>query len=267
MNANYSTSGEFSRKYTSDPQQRMSQQQTISNATYSKRWPATQASMSMNLSSTTNLMVDDKIDSNSVFYTKPSKAGLQTNITSATLPSMNFTLGQRNLIPDKGGETHWYNNMTWRYNTSLTNKERLYYESEEISINDTTSYYQWDNEKQHFRDNVMRHSLSFNSPTKIFRYITFNPSISLKSDWVNRTFSGYLDSTTNSIIPTEVPGFATRTTGNFGVSVNTQIYGLFPLNIGKLIAVRHVVSPSIGYSYKPDFSQPVFGNDLGYFDT
>ncbi len=267
VNANYSTSGEFSRKYTSDPQQRMSQQQTISNATYSKRWPSIQASMSMNLSSTSNLMADDKIDSNSVFYTKPTRDDMQTNITTSTLPSMSFNLGQRNFFPNKGRDQRWFNNITWRYNTSLTNKERLYYESEEIMIDDTTSIFQWKDGSQQFRDNVMRHSMSINSPTKIFRYITFNPSISLKSDWVNRTFSGHLDSTTNSIIPTEVPGFATRTTGNFGVSLNTQIYGLFPFNIGKLIAVRHVLSPSIGYSYKPDFSKPVFGNDLGYFET
>jgi lipopolysaccharide assembly outer membrane protein LptD (OstA) len=267
VNANYSTSGEFSRKYTSDPQQRMSQQQTISNATYAKRWPSIQASMSMNLSSTTNLMANDKIDTNSVFYTKPSRAGLQTNITTATLPSMNFTLGQRNFFPSKGEDPKWFNNITWRYNTSLTNKERYYYESEEMIIDDTTSYFQWNDDQQQFRDNVMRHSMSFNSPTKILRYITFNPSISLKSDWVNRTFSGRLDSTSNSIISTEVPGFATRTTGNFSANLNTQIYGLFPFNVGKLIAVRHVLSPSIGYSYKPDFSQPVFGNDLGYFES
>jgi len=268
VSANYSSSGEFSRKYTSDPQARMSQQQTISNATYSKRWPSIQASMNMNISSMTNLMADDRIDSSSVFYTAPSKAGLQTNITTATLPSMSFNLGQRNFFPNKGGEQRWLNNITWRYNTSLVNKERFYYESDEAIIDDTTSYYMWNAEKQNFRDNVMRHSLSISSPTKIFRYITFNPSINMKSDWVNKTYSvASLDSTTNTIQSVESLGFATRTTGSFGASINTQVYGLFPFNIGKLIAIRHVVSPSIGYSFKPDFSQPVFGSDLGYFET
>ena len=130
-------------------------------------------------------------------------------------------------------------------------------------INDSTSLYNWNDEAQNFSDNVMRHSLSINAPTKIFRYITFNPNASFKSDWVNRTFSGRLDSATNTIQSREVPGFSTRTTGSFGASINTQIYGLFPFNIGKLIAIRHVVSPSIGYSFRPDFSQPVFGSNLG----
>ena len=267
VNANYSSSGEFSRKYTSNPQTRMGRQQTISNATYSKSWPSIQASMSMNLSSTTNLMADDRIDSSSVFYTKPTHDGQQTNITTSTLPSMSFNLGQRNFFPNKGGDQHWFNNITWRYNTSLVSKERLYYESEEMIINDSTSLYNWNDEAQNFSDNVMRHSLSINAPTKIFRYITFNPNASFKSDWVNRTFSGRLDSATNTIQSREVSGFSTRTTGSFGASINTQIYGLFPFNIGKSIAIRHVVSPSIGYSFRPDFSQPVFGSDLGYFET
>jgi len=267
VNAKYASSGEFSRKYTSDPQQRMGQQQTISNATYSKGWPSIQASMSMNLSSTTNLMAEDRIDSNGVFYVSPTRAGMQTNVTTSTLPSMNFRLGQRNLFPEKGGKPNWLNNISWSYNTSLTNKERSYYETDEDVIDDTTSIFYWNDERQNFNDNVMRHSMSLRAPTKIFKYITFNPSMSMKSDWVNRTFSGNLDSTTNVIQKTEVPGFATRTTGSFGASVNTQIYGLFPFNVGKIIAVRHVLSPSIGYSFSPDFSKQVFGQDLGYFET
>ncbi len=267
VNANYSSSGEFNRKYTSDPQQRMRQQQTISNATYSKRWPSIQVSMSMNLSSTTNLMANDRIDSTSAFYMKPTRAGMQTNITTATLPSLSFRFGQRNLFPDKGGKQHWFNNITWSYNTSLTNKERSYYETDESIIDDTTSNYYWNDEKQNFNDHVMRHSSSLNAPTKIFRYITFNPSLNLKTDWVNRTFSARLDRATNTILTNEVSGFASRTTGSFNASLNTQIYGLFPMNIGKIIAVRHVVSPSVGYSFRPDFSKEVFGVNPGYFET
>lgn len=267
VNANYSSSGQFNRKYTSDPQQRMGQQQTISNATYSKSWPSGKASMSMNLSAKTNLMADDRIDSSSVFYMNPTRAGMQTNITTATLPSVSFRLGQRNLFKDRGSKHRWYNNISWSYNTSVTNNERIYYETNENVINDTTSIYYWNDEKQHFNDNIMRHSMSWNAPTKILKYITFNPNMSLKSDWVNRTFDGSLDTSTNKIQTKEVHGFAMRTTGNFGTSINTQIYGLFPINIGNIIAVRHVISPSVGYSYRPDFSKDVFGQNLGYFET
>ncbi len=267
VNAKYSSSGDFSRNYIADLQQRISQQKTTSNATYSKRWPAIQGSLSANVSSTTNLMADDRIDPASPFYEQATKTGLQTNITTATLPSMNFNLSQRNIFPNKGGPERWFNNITWLYKTTFINKVRQYYESTEEAIDDTTLAYYWNNEKQFFNDNIIRHSMSLNAPTKIFKYITFNPSIKLNSHWVNRTFSAGLDSTTNTIQTTEIPGFATRTTGSFSASINTQIYGLFPFNVGQLTAVRHVVSPSISYSYTPDFTQPLFGQDLGYFEV
>ena len=49
--------------------------------------------------------------------------------------------------------------------------------------------------------------------------------------------------------------------------MNTQLYGLFPIRVGKLNGIRHVATPSVGYSYTPDFSKPVLGYDLDYFET
>ena len=51
------------------------------------------------------------------------------------------------------------------------------------------------------------------------------------------------------------------------MNANTQIYGLFSIPIGPVKAIRHVISPSTGYSWTPDFSKPFFGNDLGYVLT
>ena len=49
--------------------------------------------------------------------------------------------------------------------------------------------------------------------------------------------------------------------------MNTQIYGLFPIEIGNLSSIRHVASPSIGYSFRPDFSNEVFGKNPNYYET
>ena len=103
--------------------------------------------------------------------------------------------------------------------------------------------------------------------SKIFKYFNVSPSISLKSDWVNRSYSGFIDSTTGQINKNEVKGFSARTTGSFNINMNTQIYGLFPVKLGKTEAIRHVLSPSIGYSYRPDFSKEVFGKNPGYYQT
>jgi len=47
--------------------------------------------------------------------------------------------------------------------------------------------------------------------------------------------------------------------------MNTKLYGLFPIKIGSIHSIRHVASPTIGYSYSPDYTKPLFGMDLGYF--
>jgi hypothetical protein len=44
-----------------------------------------------------------------------------------------------------------------------------------------------------------------------------------------------------------------------GVSGSTTIYGTFNTNLGALKYLRHVLTPSIGYTYTPDFSDPYWG--------
>ena len=102
--------------------------------------------------------------------------------------------------------------------------------------------------------------------SKVFKYFNITPNLSLKSDWVNRSFKGMVDST-GEIGKSEVLGFASRTTGSFSLNVNTQVYGLFPIRLGNIQAVRHVASPSVGYSYRPDFSKEVFGSNPNYYQA
>jgi hypothetical protein len=116
-------------------------------------------------------------------------------------------------------------------------------------------------------DPVATHNFGLSAPQKLFKYISVNPSLSLKHVWVNKTFNATLDTASNSLVTKEKQGFETRTTGSFRVSFRTQFYGMFPIKLGVLRGVRHVASPSIGYSYTPDFSEPLFGYDFGYFET
>lgn len=270
VNARYYSSGDYNRRTGLNQQNRLNQQ-AVSNASYSKRWPKSSNSISINLSSNQDLMADKKIDPQSVFYQPPTHAGTQLNITNNTLPRMAFSHSQRDLIPTKARRRHWFNNIKYNYSSRFDNRLRTYYESEAYALNDTTSGFRWEQEGDGtgkvntFSDYILSHSAGLTAPQKIFRYITVNPSLSLKSDWVNRSYQGYADSL-GIIQKKEVSGFAARTTGSFSLALNTQIYGLFPLKIGSLQSVRHVLSPAISYSYTPDFSKPLFGRDLGYFE-
>ena len=266
-NTTYSSNGNYNRKYGLDIAQRMDQK-AISNVTYTKRWPSSKNSISLNLYSNQDLLVDKKIDNTSNYYIRPTQEGSQLNIVNRTLPKISFRRGQGNLIPTKNDQKKWYNNITWNYGFNFSNKDRKYYESVFVdSLND----YDWKRDENGnaldtiFIDNGWTHTASINAPTKLFKYININPSVRIRSSWVNRTFDKQWDDSTNNFQNIEVKDFATRTTGSFSLNANTKLYGVFPVPIGPIKVIRHVASPSIGFSWTPDFSKPFFGKDLGYF--
>ena len=268
-NTTYSSNGNYNRKYGLDIAQRMDQKAT-SNVTYTKRWTKSKNSMSFNLYSNQDLLVDKKTDNTSNYYIAPTQAGSQLNIINRTLPKISFRHGQSNLIPTKNDQKRWYNNITWNYGFYFTNKDRKYYESVFI---DSLNNFDWERDADGnpidtvFIDNGWTHSASINAPTKLFKHININPSINLRSAWVNRTFDKVWNDSTNNFQNIETRGFATRTTGSFSLNANTKLYGVFALPFGPLKVIRHVASPSIGFSWTPDFSKPVFGHELGYIET
>ena len=264
-NATYATSGDYNKKYGLSAVERMNQK-AISNMSYSKRWPKSKNSLSANFYSNLDLLIDEKIDSNSKFYVQPNRSGTQINIGNKRFPKFTFRHGQSNLIPTTADKKKWYNTITWNYGVSYTNTNRDYYESVEI---DSAFYWERNSDSipkiKNEKNDGWIHTSSINAPQKIFKYISFNPSINLKSAWVNKTQNGIWNG--SSFDTQQKTGFATRTTGSFSMNTNTQIYGLIGIPFGAIKAIRHVVSPSIGYSWTPDFSKPFFGKNLGYIQS
>jgi hypothetical protein len=41
--------------------------------------------------------------------------------------------------------------------------------------------------------------------------------------------------------------------------MNTRIFGLVQFKKGKIAAIRHVMTPNVGFSWRPDFSDPTYG--------
>ncbi|MEO8088202.1 MAG: putative LPS assembly protein LptD, partial [Bacteroidota bacterium] len=57
----------------------------------------------------------------------------------------------------------------------------------------------------------------------------------------------------------EVKKFANAFDYNAAASLTTRIYGMFQYRKGPIAAIRHVMNPSVGYSYRPDFGEPKYG--------
>jgi len=245
---NFVSDKNFYKTFSTDLDTRLSRE-LRSNATYSKNWPKQKLSLSVNMSQSYDL---------------------QEDVQTITLPQVAFRVGQTELFkPKRKGrrEQKWYDSFYFSYNSNLLNQERevlSYVDNTLQSVDEFGSpitTVQRDTVKNTELTRRLAHNLSFSlaSPKKYFGWLLLNQSLNVKEDWFNETFSYYFDPEENTIEDEKNPGFAARHTFNYSLSANTKAYGVFPVKIGDISSIRHVITPSMSFSYAPDFSSSTWG--------
>lgn len=114
---------------------------------------------------------------------------------------------------------------------------------------------------QMFRDAKVgfRHSIPLSTNFKFLKYLSVSPQATYEEVWTLNTTEKRPNST-GIAENYNVRGFDSYRTYNFNTSVSTTIYGTFNFGEGKRIqAIRHLMKPSIGYTYTPNFDR--------YYDT
>jgi hypothetical protein len=111
-----------------------------------------------------------------------------------------------------------------------------------------------------FFDNArkgMRHTIPTSFSFKALRHFTLSPSFSYEEKWYGEQLVwGYDDD--SLIVKTDtLKGFKRISNYSVSASLTTRIYGtyFFKKPTSKVKAIRHVINPTISYSYTPDFSQ------------
>lgn len=216
-----------------------------SDATYSKNWSEKGLSLSANISQVRDI---------------------QTGQISQTLPQIRFSMSQRPLFgqspqnsrtrsftrtSSSDNETPWYQSIYFSYNSNLNNST-----SRGGKFPDRTTRY-------------IQHSgnLSMNIPQKIFGWLTMGQNFQYEERWNDRYLKNTFVPATNKVDQDTVRGFAARRTFSYSANATTKIYGMFSPNIGNIQTIRHVVSPSISFSYQPNFSDSRWGYVDVFFDT
>jgi len=224
----------YYRDFSANRQQRLNRQ-IRSNATFSKSWPESKNSLTINLSRTHFLDTDSREE---------------------TLPQLSFRHGQEALVDllpwfrhrrkRSGRGKAWYENFYISYSAQLLNRRSL--------IRSTST-----DEFRKTRFFGARHSANLSGSQRIFRYINITQSLSYNETWQDRIKRYYYDPETGQILSEEEAGFWARRIFTSSFSANTKIYGYFPLNRWGIVAFRHVLTPSVGISFMPDFSDPAWG--------
>jgi hypothetical protein len=175
----------------------------------------------------------------------------QTRDFNVQLPQMNFAVSRVNPFQRKvpTGGRKWYENIGFSYNFDAQNQ---------INTKDSLLFTR---ETLQNMQNGMRHSIPVNASFNIAKFLVFSTGFDYIERW-------YFQSTDREFIQTPDTAFLQLTTSNgfnmvrdFGLnaSLNTRLYGMFQFKKGKLKAIRHVVTPSINFNYRPDFGTAKWG--------
>jgi len=111
-------------------------------------------------------------------------------------------------------------------------------------------------------DNGVKHYVQLSYSSNILKYFNINNSVNYNERWyfksINKTWYDYYDS---SYVKTDtvINFFALRDI-NYNVTLSTRLYGLLQLKKGFIKAVRHVLTPSLSYSYVPIIRNKYYDN-------
>jgi len=179
---------------------------------------------------------------------------LDTGSFQRLLPSLSLNFGQRQLFgkadpnkkrPSTGkpDERRWYENFYYSLSSSAQNT--LSKDSTKAPVKRLSS-----------ANHAM--SLSLNGIKAFFPWLSLNQSMQITEDWFDRA-TDYDTTGRNTIVSTVNKGFAARHLFTYTASTNTKLYGTFQPKLGPVRALRHVVTPSVGFSFRPDFSDSRWG--------
>lgn len=182
---------------------------------------------------------------------------MRDSMISVTLPSLTISLARFYPFKRKKavGKERWYEKISASYtgvlSNSITTKENRLLKSNLIK--------DW--------RNGMRHNVPINASFTLFNYINVTPSFNFTDRMYSNKVMQSWDTESQQVVRDTIYGFNNVYNYNLSLSANTKLYGFWtplPWFGGKKIqTIRHVFTPSLSFSYAPDFGQSRFG----YWDT
>nr|WP_298927298.1 putative LPS assembly protein LptD [uncultured Allomuricauda sp.] len=101
-----------------------------------------------------------------------------------------------------------------------------------------------------------RHRIPIGTNFKVAKYLSVSLNGNYEDVWALETISRRFDTEQEEVVTDTIPGFDRFNRYNLGASMGTVVYGTFNFGEDKKIqAIRHVMRPSISYTYAPSFEQ------------
>lgn len=181
----------------------------------------------------------------------------QNRSFDVTLPALTFNL-QRilpvQLLRPTGAASRWYDQLALTYTANLDNR---------ISTTEERIYLE--NVPRLFREarNGMRHTAAVTTALKS-RFFSVNPEFRFTDRWYLETLRKTYDPGANATVTDTVRGFRRAGEWSAGATLTSKLVGMYAFRGNGLKAIRHTLTPSAGFSYRPDNSTRIegpFGTD------
>ncbi|MEQ8904922.1 putative LPS assembly protein LptD [Ekhidna sp.] len=104
-----------------------------------------------------------------------------------------------------------------------------------------------------------KHTIPISTSMNVLKYFTLNPTFNYEDLWYTKELQYEYVPEENGVRVDTVNGFSRAGSWSTGASLNTRVYGTAFFKGSKVQAIRHVMTPSVSFSYSPDFSDTKYG--------
>lgn len=179
----------------------------------------------------------------------------RTKDSTITLTLPDLAVNMSRIYPFKRkkpvGKTKWYEKISLQYtmNTkiSTTNKE--------YKILHSNFLRDW--------QTGVKHNIPITASWTLFKYLNLSPSITYTERWYFQRQNKSFDEEQNKVVTDTTNGFYRVWDFNTSLTASTKLYVFYtPIRKwfgDKIDRVRHVLTPSLSFSYHPDFGNSWFG--------
>ena len=165
------------------------------------------------------------------------------------LPSFNLGMSTINPFDSKNrvGEQKWFQKITMGYSLQGSN-----------SITTTEDQLFDEDALQRFKTGF-QHVIPISLSLNVLKYFQFNSSVQYNERWYLQSIRKRSFPLAGTPVIDTVSGFSRAYEYNLSSGMSTKFYGTKNFKKGKLMAIRHVMTPSINFNYRPDFGSDRYG--------
>lgn len=179
----------------------------------------------------------------------------QTRDSSISMTLPNISVSMSRIFPFKRknaiGKERWYEKISMSYSGTVANS----ISTKEDKLLQSSLVKDW--------KNGIKHSIPVSATFNVLKYINVSPSVNYTERWYSQSYNQSWDDKNKKVQIDTITGFYRVFDFSTGVSASTKLYGYYmPLRSlfgDKIDRIRHVITPTVGLSYAPNFGDAMWG--------